>query len=151
MVWVLENLKPSFAIGIDPYVAPRAKFQPQYDEFKRRAYANLDRWITAGTVQLHHHASFDFLRTQHQVVPDGSVDLAYIDGAHFSWDVVQDATLTWPKIKRGGMVVFDDLQRVFNLGKPLVRLGVWPWLHAYDGRWELAWWQGRQLAIRKER
>lgn len=151
MVWVLEHLRPELAIGIDPYIAPRSKFQPQYDEFKRRAYANLERWINAGTVQLHHHASFDFLRTQHQVVPDASVDLAYIDGAHFAWDVVQDTALVWPKVKRGGIVIFDDLQRTWLNGRPLVRFGVRAFMEAWDSRWTLYFWQGRQIALLKEK
>ena len=34
--------------------------------------------------------------------------IAYIDGSHFPTDVYSDATLTWPMMESGGVVIFDD-------------------------------------------
>ena len=42
---------------------------------------------------------------------DGSVDVAYIDGSHRACDVLTDAVLSWPLLKVGGMIVFDDNRR----------------------------------------
>jgi predicted O-methyltransferase YrrM len=35
-------------------------------------------------------------------------DFAYLDGSHRSVDVYADAWLTWPLIRRGGVLLFDD-------------------------------------------
>lgn len=37
-------------------------------------------------------------------------DLAYIDGSHMAADVYADAMLTWPLIRLGGLVIFDDYE-----------------------------------------
>jgi predicted O-methyltransferase YrrM len=37
-------------------------------------------------------------------------DLAYIDGSHLAADVYSDATLTWPMMQPGGIVIFDDYE-----------------------------------------
>jgi predicted O-methyltransferase YrrM len=41
-----------------------------------------------------------------EIVP--SLDFAYIDGSRSSCDVLEDAVLTFPKIKVGGIFAFDD-------------------------------------------
>lgn len=35
-------------------------------------------------------------------------DMIYIDGSHHGLDVMTDACLAWPLMKRGGVMVFDD-------------------------------------------
>lgn len=42
------------------------------------------------------------------VINDLSLDFAYIDGSHKAFDVCQDGLGVWPKIKSGGLVIFDD-------------------------------------------
>ena len=37
-------------------------------------------------------------------------DLAYIDGSHMAADVYRDAALTWPLMKSGGVILFDDYE-----------------------------------------
>jgi predicted O-methyltransferase YrrM len=45
-------------------------------------------------------------------------DFAYIDGGHLAVEAYTDATLTWPLMVRGGIVIFNDYQ--YNLtDKPL--------------------------------
>ncbi len=39
---------------------------------------------------------------------EGTFDLIYIDGSHEARDVLTDAALCWPLLKRGGILVFDD-------------------------------------------
>lgn len=41
-------------------------------------------------------------------LPFDTYDFAYIDGSHVASDVLTDAVLVFPLIKRGGIVVFDD-------------------------------------------
>ena len=35
-------------------------------------------------------------------------DMIYIDGSHIAKDVLTDACLAWPLLRRGGVIVFDD-------------------------------------------
>jgi predicted O-methyltransferase YrrM len=35
-------------------------------------------------------------------------DVALIDGSHYSADVLGDAVLTWPMVRQGGLIIFDD-------------------------------------------
>ena len=37
-------------------------------------------------------------------------DLVFVDGSHRSADVELDATLSWPMVREGGLVIFDDYQ-----------------------------------------
>ena len=37
-----------------------------------------------------------------------SFDFIYIDGSHIAKDVLTDACMSWPLLKRGGFMVFDD-------------------------------------------
>ncbi|HSQ55143.1 MAG TPA: class I SAM-dependent methyltransferase [Gemmata sp.] len=37
-------------------------------------------------------------------------DLIYIDGSHEAADVLADAVLTWPLLRPGGLVGFDDYE-----------------------------------------
>lgn len=32
----------------------------------------------------------------------------YIDGSHYAYDVLMDSTLAWPKLKTGGVFIWDD-------------------------------------------
>ena len=35
-------------------------------------------------------------------------DFIYIDGSHYSKDVLEDAVLSWRLLKPGGVIIFDD-------------------------------------------
>ena len=37
-------------------------------------------------------------------------DLVYVDGGHHSVEVELDATLSWPMVREGGLVIFDDYE-----------------------------------------
>lgn len=38
----------------------------------------------------------------------GPFDLVYVDGSHRAPDVLSDAVLSWPMLKAGGVMLFDD-------------------------------------------
>jgi predicted O-methyltransferase YrrM len=40
--------------------------------------------------------------------PVEQYDVAYIDGSHYTCDVLADAILTFPLVKSGGLIIFDD-------------------------------------------
>jgi len=41
-------------------------------------------------------------------------DFIYIDGSHYSKDVLEDAILSWRLVKPGGIVIFDDYMLQIN-------------------------------------
>ena len=43
-----------------------------------------------------------------RTLPFTSFDFAYIDGSHLAADVLTDAVLTFPLLKKGGILAFDD-------------------------------------------
>ncbi len=51
--------------------------------------------------------SYDLI-SKHIIGPGKPLDFVYIDGSHLSRDVITDACMLWPKLKPGGMLVFDD-------------------------------------------
>jgi hypothetical protein len=43
--------------------------------------------------------------------------IVYIDGSHRAIDVAADASLSWPLLKTGGMIIFDDY--LWELERPI--------------------------------
>jgi predicted O-methyltransferase YrrM len=76
-------------------------------------------------------------------------DVAYIDGGHRASEVYTDAAMTWPLMKRGGIVIFDDYQwrempaRLDNPGP-----GIDAFLNAIEGQYRIVHKQ-YQIAIVK--
>lgn len=77
-------------------------------------------------------------------------DFVYIDGLHMGFNVLQDAVLTWNKLKIGGYMVFDDyLWEHQHLDRTLVpKDGVDGFLSVIHGRYHLVH-LGYQVIIRK--
>jgi predicted O-methyltransferase YrrM len=63
-------------------------------------------------------------------------DFAYIDGSHLTVDAYRDASLTWPLMEPGGLVLFDDYLwdgMEAELDRP--KLGIDAFLMAITGRY----------------
>jgi predicted O-methyltransferase YrrM len=76
-------------------------------------------------------------------------DIAYIDGGHRASEVYTDAAMTWPLMKRGGIVIFDDYlwpKTPSRLDHP--RPGIDAFLNAIEGQHRVVHKQ-YQLAIVK--
>lgn len=157
MLWVMENLEPKRAIGIDPYIPPKRKQAESTQRHKENIKKNLADWINKGCVHIIEETSWDFF-TRHcddestaayDFIKNNSIDLAYIDGAHEGWDCLADMVHVWPKLKRGGVMVIDDYHRRVHKGKALVRPAVNAFRLAYDNRWDVFFEARRQIAFRK--
>jgi predicted O-methyltransferase YrrM len=76
-------------------------------------------------------------------------DLAYIDGSHLAADVYNDATLTWPLMQAGGIVIFDDYEwNVEGEEWEQPKLGIEAFLAAISGHYQELY-RGFQLVIGK--
>lgn len=147
MLWVLDHVRPAKAYGVDPYRAPKPRLQPAYDVYRANAAANLAPFVTSGVVRLIYEASEDYLRRDS--MPLNSVDLFYVDGDHRASATLTDAVLGWRFVKPGGLVIFDDYNRRWHMGKPWTHEGVDAFLHAFEQRYEIAWRNKVQVAVRK--
>ena len=73
-------------------------------DLKKRFLANLETSGQAEKVTLVTGMSQLMLRD----LPLNSFDIIYIDGSHTADDCLTDAVLSWPLLKQGGMMIFDD-------------------------------------------
>jgi len=76
-------------------------------------------------------------------------DVALIDGSHHSADVLSDAVLTWPLVRQGGLVIFDDYdwnQDLPEIEKP--KLAVDTFLATHPGEY-VERHRGYQLIVEK--
>lgn len=151
MLWVLNHLKPELAWGIDPYKSPGRRYdQKIFDTYHANAQQNLADWISADVVRLRRCTSSEYLRSgEHREIKNRSCSLAYVDGSHVAWAVIEDIVLVWDKLERGGIMVLDDLHRRILKQQPLVRPAAHSFLTLWDTRYTVLYHEPRQLAVRK--
>lgn len=70
--------------------------------------------------------------------PEEKFDLIYIDGSHQAVDVLSDAILSFPLLKTGGIMIFDDYTWMLP-GEPDNRPGIAinAFLEVYRGKYQL--------------
>lgn len=171
MKWILENLEPDVAVGVDPWIDPRGKKQSVFDEYKKNAYENLDHWIQNKTVTLiEERSDVFFSKVIADVLPwRESFDLIYIDGDHGGYECMLDMMMGYHLLAKnthemeiatldkkgrlgvktpvGGMMVVDDLNRQWHFGKPLVKIATWQFELIMHGKMFKVWEDGRQCCF----
>jgi hypothetical protein len=79
----------------------------------------------------------------------GAFDLVYVDGSHRAADVLADAVLSWPLLKNGGIMLFDDyLWQQDPRPEHCPRLGIDSFLRCQKGWFDVLLAQ-YQVAVRK--
>jgi hypothetical protein len=85
----------------------------------------------------------------HEVIPtldDNTFDIIYIDGNHEPEYVLEDAILSFRKLKVGGHIIFDD----YGWGGPdLTKRGIDGFLHGYHKRIQILGQKESQVFIKK--
>jgi predicted O-methyltransferase YrrM len=97
MIWVLENVltHPSAkATALDIFP----------DDLQERFTRNIQKSGFADKVSVIKGGSQIVLRD----LPPASCDIIYIDGDHSAPAVLADALYSWPLLKEGGILIFDD-------------------------------------------
>ena len=74
------------------------------------------------------------------------VDFAFIDGDHTPEQVYKDAVMLFPKMKNGGIILFDDYLWEYNGIKP--RGGIDKFLQEYSDKYQLLF-KSVELCIKK--
>jgi predicted O-methyltransferase YrrM len=109
-VWLCDNIltHPDTGItcidlfdgdGTDRYQAPDQIALKQRFEANTREHRQ--------KITMIHGASGEVLRTFQRTE---QFDAIYIDGSHKSWHVLEDAVLSFPLLKKGGIMLFDDYE-----------------------------------------
>lgn len=108
---------------------------------------NLAETGQAAKVTLHFGKSGEVLRT----LPFDTYDFAYIDGCHWTVETLEDAVLTFPLMKAGGVIAFDDYRwdnpRYNEQGRPKEAIDAF--LAIYADQIELLH-RGYQVWVRKK-
>jgi spermidine synthase len=157
MRWVLENLKPKEAYGIDPYVPKRRKEKPQYEQQEANMRQNLAPWLDSKALMIIPERSQTYLVGDTML--SGTIDtfdLIYVDGDHRCFECMTDMVLCWPMLKMGGIMIIDDYDRRWQRGWPWTREAVNAFLSVVEKRYEVVWgnpldMECTHIAIRKFR
>jgi predicted O-methyltransferase YrrM len=138
-IWMLENIltDPTSRItAIDIFqVWPEGSFRGVFSEEQRQIFLrNIERAGGTGRVT----TLTEFSQTALRRLPLGSYDIIYIDGAHGSPEVLEDAVLSLRLLKKGGILIFDDYR--WEVDKPYMtrpKYAIDMFIKFYGDRFEL--------------
>jgi predicted O-methyltransferase YrrM len=100
-VWILENLLTRWndkMVCVDHFDA----------SYKETFFRNVARFIIFGTVRTEERESFEALCALNQ--ENSRFDGIYIDAGHMAKETLSDLVLSWPLLKRGGILIIDDYE-----------------------------------------
>lgn len=144
MRWVLENLQPQIAVGIDPYIS-KPRERGVAEQHKANMQQNLAAWIEIGQCIIIQHKSQDVLREHYDLIPDDAFDLIFVDGTHEGLAAATDMFLCWPKLKLGGIMIMDDYDRRWYLGRPHTKEAIDAFLDAAESKYDWLWGSTRKI------
>jgi predicted O-methyltransferase YrrM len=129
--WMLDNTTANITV-IDTF-----KGSPEHKEMevdvkglRSRFENNIEH---SERVKIYQGKSFDILRTK---LSKKQYDFIYVDGSHATKDVLSDAVLCYPLLKKGGIIIFDDYTWM-NGWKYEPRFAVDSFLHCNVGECEV--------------
>lgn len=105
--WVMENVQPKTAYGIDPYLPDPRHPKEETDAIYKATKARVELL----GMKLFRCASHQGLRLWPPT--RGKIDLLYLDGRHDAAGVVLDFCLAWEYLADDAVVILDD----FGIGK----------------------------------
>lgn len=152
MLWILEHGLPRDAVGVDRWEPPRKNQAAAFEIYRRNCEANLEPFMRHNRmpVRLVEEDTFAWLARQIAQGQRRRYDLIYVDADHRGVEALQDIVLAWKLLKLDGWLVIDDLQRVWHK-QPLVRFAQRAFDDVYQGRYEQAWREGRQICYEKRK
>ncbi|GAB4213029.1 MAG: hypothetical protein OHK0012_08410 [Synechococcales cyanobacterium] len=106
-VWLLENIlthPDSVLTCVDTFQGSAEHDADLVGSLFERFQHNITLAQTPAKVIVHSLAAQDFFQT----IPQQRYDVIYVDGSHFSWDVLTEAIHCWPRLNLEGTLIFDD-------------------------------------------
>lgn len=125
-----------------------------WPEIKRNFEQNLQPWIAAGRLRL---LSVPSRVAFASLAPVPQFDFIYLDGSHIAACVIEDAVHAWPRLKPGGILIFDDYRWRQNKPPPAgypeevmrPEVAIDCWLRIYAGQWTEFYDSNDQVKVRK--
>lgn len=161
-LWCLENLDLNHAYLVDEWKAvSRRHEQSTYNVARDNALHNLKPHKNRVTVfEMSTREFFGACmkdgkspghdpEPSHWYIPDGSVDLLYVDANHRGDWALFDICNAYLKLRNGGVFVFDDLNRRFAHQVAQCRQAWLAFMTAYDGHYVPVFLGQRQFICRK--
>jgi predicted O-methyltransferase YrrM len=136
----------SILYGIDPY-----EEYAEYEEYKEKMEGIYEtyRHNLLLLSELDQRKIMNFRGYSYERIPkfeDEYFDMIYIDGNHLAHYVLEDAVLSFRKLKVGGYMIFDDYGWK---GDEYTKRGVDAFLHGFQGRVEILGARETQVFVRK--
>lgn len=138
--WLLDNIltdRSCKLIDVDTWMGSEEELHKGMD-FAGIYNLYLDR--VGGVTEWHKENTFDYLNgwKNRNDLLDWQFDFIYVDADHTTVGVILDAELSWPLLKSGGIMAFDD----YNWGNELPlhlrpRPGIDLFLLRHEGEFEL--------------
>lgn len=143
IIWILDNIlthRSSRAIGIDSWVDKDKQYQRALRNVRQLGIRKRKCKLIKGSSE-----------QEVAAIEDNSIDICYIDGDHTAAAVLRDTSLCWPKVKQGGILIFDDYNlstKRLNRGKEgTPKLAVDKIIKEYNGKVILK--TGKQVFFKK--
>lgn len=120
-----------------------SEYQGKGDEIHSTFLKNIEESGYASKIKIHRNYSHRVMHT----FEDESMDLIYIDGNHEPEYVLEDAVLSFRKLKHGGVLIFDD----YGWGGPdLTQRGIDAFVTGYHKRIQVLGNRDTQVFIQKK-
>lgn len=156
LVWMFQHVlthPDSRAVGIDSWLPTTKMDDRQMEEVMNRAFRNVSEWWWGNRCRMMRMSTDIALRKMAKKhdgkglmpedqwgflgIKEDSVDLCLVDASHYSLGVYDDARHVLPLMKRGGWMVFDDIDLDIKKQPDGVKLGVDLFLSQFGDRVKL--------------
>jgi cephalosporin hydroxylase len=114
MVWIAENMmqKGEILQCIDTWDGGEEHSNGEMDGAEERFDYNRSLALTGRNITIDKYKGTSTQHLAHWLVENPkdhpTFAFIYIDGSHIAKDVLTDATMAWPLLVQGGIMVFDD-------------------------------------------
>jgi len=145
-VWMAENVltgKDAWLFDVDTW---QGSDEPAHEEIDFNEVIEYYTGRIKGLPILPHKTTTTDYLTHYK----SKFDFIYIDADHTTVGVILDAELSWPLLKSGGIMAFDDYTWGHESGDPRLApmVGIDLFLHRHQGEYELLA-KNNQVWIRK--
>lgn len=147
-VWMAENVlthDSARLLDVDTWKGSDEEAHHEFDWADlKQTYIDKTRGLFK--IQVYHGSTVSFLTSSMATTSD----FIYIDADHTTVGVILDAELSWPLLKSGGIMAFDDYTWQHESGDPRLapQVGIDLFLHRHQGDYELLA-KNTQVWIRK--
>lgn len=140
--------KSSLVFTIDPFIPDITT--PEVDSMTKKVFfENLKIGDNERRVKLFEENSFNFLlRYNSSILENEKFDFIYIDGSHFSYDILTDVILCWNVLKLKGVIVFDDYKWKLLKRNLRPKIAIEAFLDTFNSKIKL-FYKDKQVFIRK--